>query len=109
MTNTAPSDLLAHLQEDAALAQHLAAECARLDVPGCAVGILLGDRAIAATYGVTNVRAPLPVDADTLFPIFGGTSPTTVDHARRCIPLCSRICSDGPAATRTVFRCIPLN
>ena len=62
-------------EEDAELAAQVAAECARLDVPGCAVGVLAGGRSYAAGHGVTDVTAPLPVGPDTLFPI-GSTSKT---------------------------------
>ncbi len=40
---------------------------ARLDVPGVAVGILHDGQEYAAGFGVTNLNAPYPVDASTLF------------------------------------------
>jgi CubicO group peptidase (beta-lactamase class C family) len=63
------------LQADAALAAFLSEECARLSVPGAAVGVVHGDRELSAAFGVTNVDHPLPVDADTLFMI-GSTTKT---------------------------------
>lgn len=65
-------DDLAH---DGELAAKVAAECERLDVPGCAVGVLVGDSAYAVGHGVTDVRNPLPVGTQTLFMI-GSTSKT---------------------------------
>ncbi|MCA1657374.1 MAG: beta-lactamase family protein [Actinobacteria bacterium] len=63
------------LEPDADLEELLAAECARLAVPGAAVGVVHGDRSLAASFGVTNVNHPLPVDSDTLFMI-GSTTKT---------------------------------
>jgi CubicO group peptidase (beta-lactamase class C family) len=39
----------------------------RLEVPGVAVGIVIGDEDHSAFHGVTSVEDPLPVDAGTLF------------------------------------------
>lgn len=77
MTMTdAPVDAGTHeLQDHPELAAFVAAECDRLSVPGCAVGVLAGGRAYAVSHGVTDVDNPLPVDADTLFMI-GSTSKT---------------------------------
>ena len=47
----------------------------RLDVPGVAVGVALGDEQHLAFHGVTSVEDPLPVDAGTLFQI-GSTGKT---------------------------------
>jgi CubicO group peptidase (beta-lactamase class C family) len=69
---TADQDALA---QDSDLDAFVAAECARLQVPGCAVGVLAGGRSFASSYGVTDVDNPLPVDADTLF-LIGSTSKT---------------------------------
>ncbi|MDP9101535.1 MAG: serine hydrolase [Actinomycetota bacterium] len=63
------------LDNDPELDAFLAAECGRLSVPGCAVGVLAGGRSIAAFYGVTDVDHPLPVDAGTLF-LIGSTTKT---------------------------------
>ena len=48
---------------------------AQYDVPGCAVGLVLGDRTYVRGYGVTNVDDPTPVDGDTVFRI-GSTTKT---------------------------------
>ncbi len=40
-----------------------------LEVPGVAVGVIAGDKAYTAGFGITNIDHPLPVDADTLFQI----------------------------------------
>jgi CubicO group peptidase (beta-lactamase class C family) len=71
-TSAAPTQ---ELEPDAQLEAFLAEECARLAVPGASVGVIQGDRAIAASFGVTDVDHPLPVDADTLFMI-GSTTKT---------------------------------
>ena len=39
----------------------------RLEVPGVAVGVVIGDEDHAAFHGVTSVEDPLPIDAGTLF------------------------------------------
>jgi CubicO group peptidase (beta-lactamase class C family) len=44
-------------------------------VPGCAVGLVLGDRTFVRGYGITNVDDPTPVDGDTVFRI-GSTTKT---------------------------------
>ena len=46
------------LHEDPELTALVAAECERLSVPGCAVGVLAGGRAYAAFSGVTGVDHP---------------------------------------------------
>lgn len=58
----------------------VAARMAELNVPGAAIGIIAGDRAHAAGFGVTSVEHPLPVDADTLFQI-GSTTKTVTGTA----------------------------
>jgi CubicO group peptidase (beta-lactamase class C family) len=63
------------LLEDAELTELVTAECERLSVPGCAVGVVVGARTYAAFCGVTDVDHPRPVDADTLFMI-GSTTKT---------------------------------
>ena len=60
---------------DAELEEALREHCERLAVPGAAAGVLAGDRLLTASYGVTDVEHPVPVDADTLFPI-GSTTKT---------------------------------
>ncbi|MCA1710570.1 MAG: beta-lactamase family protein [Actinobacteria bacterium] len=64
-----------NLIEDAELSAVVAAECERLDVPGCAVGVRVGARSFTAFHGVTDVHHPRPIDGDTLFMI-GSTTKT---------------------------------
>ena len=52
-----------------ALQQALEEAVARHGVPGAAAGVLLGDEAITAATGTTNVEHPLPVDDATLFQV----------------------------------------
>jgi CubicO group peptidase (beta-lactamase class C family) len=60
---------------DPALADKTQALMAHYGVPGVAVGIWHQGQEQLAGFGVTNVRHPLPVDADTLFQI-GSTTKT---------------------------------
>jgi CubicO group peptidase (beta-lactamase class C family) len=69
------ADASVALLEDAELSELVTAECDRLSVPGCAVGVVVGARTYAAFCGVTDVDHPRPVDADTLFMI-GSTTKT---------------------------------
>ena len=57
------------------LADFVAAEMRRLQVPGVAVGLWHNGREHLAGFGVTSVENPLPVTADTLFQI-GSTTKT---------------------------------
>jgi CubicO group peptidase (beta-lactamase class C family) len=63
----------------------VAAEMARLHVPGVAVGIVDGDREYLGGQGVTNVDHPLPVDGDTLFQIGSTTKTLTALVAMRLV------------------------
>ncbi len=63
------------LLEDVELSEVVAAECARLSVPGCAVGVVAGGLSYSASYGVTDVDHPVPVGPGTLFMI-GSTTKT---------------------------------
>lgn len=63
------------MESNADLAAFLATGCERLGVPGCAVGVIAGGRHVVTCHGVTDVRHPRAVDADTLFPI-GSTTKT---------------------------------
>lgn len=49
--------------------QFLEGRMAELLIPGLAAGVILGDETLTATFGVTSVDHPLPVDADTYFQI----------------------------------------
>ncbi|MBI5876436.1 MAG: beta-lactamase family protein [Chloroflexi bacterium] len=57
----------------------------RFSVPGVAVGVLFDGEEYAAGFGVTNVRHPLPVDADTLFQIGSTTKTFTATTAMRLV------------------------
>ncbi|TAL16135.1 MAG: hypothetical protein EPN99_12860, partial [Frankiales bacterium] len=54
------------LELDSELAEVLREHCERLSVPGASAGVLAGGRLLTASYGVTDVGHPVPVDADTL-------------------------------------------
>jgi CubicO group peptidase (beta-lactamase class C family) len=83
MTDTAaPPDVTT----DTRLLDELVAEAMeRLHVPGLAVGIIHGDREIAAGYGVTSVEHPQPVGADTLFQIGSTTKTVTGTTVMRLV------------------------
>ena len=57
----------------------------RFRVPGVALGVLDGDNEHLATFGVTSVENPLPVDADTLFQIGSTTKTITGTVAMRLV------------------------
>jgi CubicO group peptidase (beta-lactamase class C family) len=59
------------------LGEQVRAMMARYEVPGVAVGLILGGETHAAGWGVTNVEYPLPVDAGTIFQIGSSTKPFT--------------------------------
>jgi CubicO group peptidase (beta-lactamase class C family) len=57
------------------LCDYVVERMAEYSVPGVAVGVLRGGQEFTAGFGITNVEAPVPVDANTLFQI-GSTSKT---------------------------------
>ena len=57
------------------LAEYIVERMAHYTVPGVAVGVLHNGQEYTAGFGITNVEAPVPVDANTLFQI-GSTSKT---------------------------------
>jgi CubicO group peptidase (beta-lactamase class C family) len=59
------------------LGEQVRAMMARYQVPGVAVGLILGGENHAAGWGVTNVDYPLPVDTKTIFQIGSSTKPFT--------------------------------
>jgi CubicO group peptidase (beta-lactamase class C family) len=61
------------------------ADMARLGVPGVALAVLHGEAEHTATFGITNAEHPLPVDADTLYPIGSLTKPLTGTALARLI------------------------
>ena len=60
---------------EAELREKVAELATRLDVPGVAAGVAMGQETHVAFHGVTNLDEPLPVDAGTLFQI-GSTGKT---------------------------------
>ncbi len=57
----------------------------RFTVPGVAVGVMYDGEEYATGFGVTNVRHPLPVDADTLFQVGSTTKTFTATTAMRLV------------------------
>lgn len=55
----------------------------RFDVPGAAVGILLDGREDTASFGVTNVDNPVPVDENTVFHLASVTKTFTATALMR--------------------------
>lgn len=67
------------------LCVNIVAQMADLGVPGVAVGILRDGEANTAGFGITNVEAPVPVDADTLFQIGSITKTFTATVAMQLV------------------------
>ena len=67
------------------LAAQVAERRAALDVPGVAVGVIVGDDEHVVTDGVTSVDHPLPVDADTLFHVGSTTKTVTATAVLRLV------------------------
>jgi CubicO group peptidase (beta-lactamase class C family) len=61
------------------------AQMAELCVPGVALGVLHGGRTTTASFGVTNVEHPLPVDERTLFRVASITKTFTGTLAMRLV------------------------
>ncbi|MEA2575891.1 MAG: hypothetical protein QOH93_3189 [Chloroflexia bacterium] len=57
----------------------------RFSVPGVAVGVIQGGEEHVASFGVTSITNPLPVDADTLFQIGSTTKTVTGTIAMRLV------------------------
>ena len=76
----------------------IAAEMARLHVPGVAVGVLHEGREFCGGYGVTSVENPLPVDPDTLFQIGSTTKTYTGTAAMRLVEQ-GKLDLDAPVRT----------
>src|SRR5262245_58532042 len=51
------------------LCVYIVERMAEYSVPGVAVGVLRNGEEFTAGFGITNVEAPVPVDANTLFQI----------------------------------------
>ena len=69
-----------------------------LEVPGVAVGVVIGDEDHAAFHGVTSIEDPLEVDAGTLFQI-GSTGKTYTSTAIMRMVEDGRIDLDAPVRT----------
>ncbi len=70
----------------------------RLEVPGVAVGVVIGDEDHAAFHGVTSVEDPLPIDAGTLFQT-GSTGKTYTSTAILRLVERGEIDLDAPVRT----------
>ncbi|MDF2749670.1 MAG: beta-lactamase [Gaiellaceae bacterium] len=66
---------------EGALARACEEALARRQVPGAAIGVLAGDRAWTAGFGVLDVRSPEPVAPDSRFRIASVTKPFTATLA----------------------------
>jgi CubicO group peptidase (beta-lactamase class C family) len=94
-TPTAGSDLEARFVELDAFVETRMAE---LKVPGVAVGVIVGGHEHTATFGVTSVAHPLPVDAETLFQI-GSTTKTVTATALMHLAEQGRLDLEAPVQT----------
>ena len=83
---------------EAELQEKVAELATRLDVPGVAVGVAMGQETHVAVHGVTNVDAPLSVDAGTLFQI-GSTGKTYTATAIMQLVEQGRVELDAPVRT----------
>ncbi len=83
---------------EAELQAKVAELATRLDVPGVAVGVAMGQEMHVAFHGVTNLDEPLPVDAGTLFQI-GSTGKTYTATAIMQLVEQGRVELDAPVRT----------
>jgi CubicO group peptidase (beta-lactamase class C family) len=83
------------------LSKLLGVAARKFNVPGIAVGVLLDGKITYASYGVTNVEKPAPVDENTLFVIASVTKSFTAT-AIMCLVADKTIELDAP-----VIRYIP--
>ena len=67
---------------EAEFQEKVAEALTRLNVPGVAVGVAIGQETHVAFHGVTNLDEPLPVNAGTLFQI--GSTGKTYTRQRSC-------------------------
>src|SRR5690349_22145886 len=67
------------------LCDYVAVWMAEHGVPGVAVGVLRDGREYTGGFGITNVEAPVPVDANTLFQIGSITKTFTATVAMRLV------------------------
>ncbi|QES54743.1 serine hydrolase [Streptomyces venezuelae] len=67
------------------LSAFVAATAEEFGIPGVCVGILVDGQETVASYGVTNLDHPQPVDADTLFPLASVTKTFTATALMRLV------------------------
>ena len=67
-------------------------------VPGVAIGVLRDGQEFTAGFGITNVEAPVPVDANTLFQI-GSISKTFTATAAMRLAEAGKLDLDAPIRT----------
>jgi CubicO group peptidase (beta-lactamase class C family) len=82
----------------AELQQTVSRFAAELDVPGVAVGVVIGDEDHVACHGVTSIEDPLAVDSTTLFQI-GSTGKTYTATAIVRLVEQGKIDLDAPVRT----------
>ena len=82
----------------AALEDVVAAECARLALPGAVVGVRRAGEERYVTHGVTNVEHPLPTDEHTCFQV-ASISKTFTATAVTALVQSGRVALEAPVAT----------
>jgi len=82
---TFPGAYMKHTAQYEKLGAFIRDAMARFSVPGVAFGVIHDGEEYETGFGVTNVRHPLPVDADTLFQIGSTTKTFTATTAMRLV------------------------
>ena len=67
------------------LAEFVEVTAKEFDIPGVAVGVLMGGREIHASHGVTSLGNPLPVNEETLFHLASVTKTFTATALMRLV------------------------
>ena len=80
------------------LCEYVVERMAHYTVPGVAIGVVRDGREYTAGFGITNVEAPVPVDADTLFQI-GSTSKTFTGTVAMRLVEAGKLDLDAPIRT----------
>jgi CubicO group peptidase (beta-lactamase class C family) len=80
------------------LCDYVVARMAEYSVPGVAVGVLRNREEFATGFGITNVEAPVPVNADTLFQIGSTTKTFTATVVMRLVEA-GKLDLDAPVRT----------
>ncbi|MCC9311334.1 beta-lactamase family protein [Kitasatospora sp. RB6PN24] len=73
------------MEQQEQLAAFVAATAEEFGVPGLSVGILTGGQELTAAHGVTNLDNPLPVTADTLYPLASVSKTYTATAVMRLV------------------------